>query len=77
MADSRIEPQAVVAAVEDYVTTELNDAARYENRQPLDESGVYSLHVLAARVYALGWDDAERAVVERERRRRNRDRDVG
>lgn len=56
-----IEPAAVVQAVDRYVRNELHDARHYDNRSPLDESGVYSLHLLAAEIYALAWDEATRA----------------
>jgi hypothetical protein len=65
---SRIEPPDVVQAVERYVDSELRDAAQYENSAPLDEDGVWSLHTLAAEVYALGYQDGERAESERSRR---------
>jgi hypothetical protein len=57
---------AVVEAVERYVYEELRDAVKYSNREPLDESGIWSLHALAARIYAKGWEDGERAT-ERKR----------
>lgn len=63
---SRIEPQAVVDLVEEYVRKELSDAEKYENRDLLDESGIYSLHSLAADAYAKGYEDATRAVERRE-----------
>lgn len=63
--EARISPAAVVQAVEDYVESELSDAARYDNREPLDESGIWSLHRLAAVIYAIGWADGERAAVTR------------
>ena len=56
-----IEPAAVVQAVDRYVRDELAQAKNYDNRSPLDESGVYSLHMLAAEVYAMAWDEATRA----------------
>lgn len=59
MPEPKIEPAAVITAVEDYVRRELDDAARYDNRTPLDETGIYDLHLLAARVYALGYSDGE------------------
>jgi hypothetical protein len=37
----------------------LADARNYENRSPLDDSGVWDLHRLAAQIYALGFDDGE------------------
>jgi hypothetical protein len=59
--NDHIEPLTVAEAVENYVESELHDEAKYENRKPLDESGVWSLHALAARIYAQGWADGRRA----------------
>jgi hypothetical protein len=56
-----VEPLTVAEVVENYVESELRDEAKYENRKPLDESGVWSLHALAARIYAQGWFDGRRA----------------
>ena len=54
-----VEPREVVAKVESYVHRELHDAQTYENREPLDESGIFSLHLMAADIYALGIRDGE------------------
>lgn len=72
----RIEPQQVIQNVEQYIESELDAAARYDNREPLDSSGAYSLHRLAAEIYAAGWADGERAEAERSREQRRRDRDA-
>ncbi|HET7690014.1 MAG TPA: hypothetical protein VFK41_06535 [Nocardioidaceae bacterium] len=72
----RIEPSSVVAAVESYVHSELTDAQQYSNRNPLDASGIWSLHALAAEIYALGWKDGEQATDEKARRERQRERDA-
>lgn len=69
----RIETPAVVGAVEMYVSDELRKATQYDNRTPLDESGIYSLHLLAAHVYAMGYDDGERAALLRADRERQRE----
>ncbi len=45
-------PQDIANAVEDYVRSELRDCARYSNRAPLDDSGVWSLRRLVERAYA-------------------------
>jgi hypothetical protein len=68
-----VEPVTVVEAVEDYVTSELRDQAKYENRHPLDESGIYSLHVLATGIYTQGWIDGCRAANARSHAQRMRD----
>ena len=54
-------PRAQVDEVEQYIDKELDDAARYDNREPLDESGIYSLHRLAERLYAAGFTDGATA----------------
>ena len=72
----RIEPAPVVQAVEEYVSQELHDAEAYSNRTPLDDSGVFALHALAAEVYAQGWRDGELAEAEKARRARQRERDA-
>jgi hypothetical protein len=71
-----VEPLTVAEAVENYVESELRDEAKYENRKPLDESGVWSLHALAARIYAQGWADGRRAADIHARGQRNRNREV-
>lgn len=78
MADQspRILPSSLVVAVDGYVERELRDAAQYDNRQPLDESGVWSLHTLAAKCYAAGWADGEAAEGERARAARLRQREA-
>jgi hypothetical protein len=67
-----IEPASVVALVETYVRQELANVARYENRQPLDESGIYSLHCLASEIYMAGIQDGEAAANARTSGRRER-----
>lgn len=69
------EPPKVAMEVEEYVRSELNDHERFSNREPLDDSGVYSLHILAARIYAMGQEDGERVAGERHRGERARERD--
>lgn len=72
MGEQPIETQDVAQRVEWYVDGELRDAEKYTNRTPLDDSGVYSLHRLAAEVYALGWREGFRAADEHARGRRQR-----
>ena len=74
---ARIEPQAVVQMVEDYVTSELASREKFDNRDPLDHSGVWSLHALAAAIYVKGYEDGEQAQAERDRGQRARDRQAG
>lgn len=68
---SRVVTQAVVQQVEEYIYSELSD----ENRTPLDESVIWSLHALAAGIYQLGFDDGERVESARARAQRLRERD--
>lgn len=63
--EPRILPAQLIQTVDEFAYCELADAAKYDNREPLDESGVHSLHRLAARIYAAGWDDGERAAASR------------
>ena len=55
--DRPVEPIDVAQAVERYVDAEHADALKYSNREVLDESGVYDLHSLAARIYQIGFND--------------------
>lgn len=73
MSESIIEPREVAEAVERYVVAELADARKYENRKPLDDSGVWSLHRLAAKVFALGFEAGEQVAEIRARGQRDRD----
>ena len=75
--EPNVVPVGVVRIVEQYVTSELDDAARYENREPLDESGVYSLHRLAAQIYAEGFIDGGAVESERARAAMYRKRQEG
>jgi hypothetical protein len=62
----RIVPVEVIESVDGYAHDELDDAQKYENSAPLDESGIYSLHILAARIYAMGFEAGERAASRRQ-----------
>lgn len=75
--ESNVEPYPVVQLVEQYVDDELQQARKYDNRTPLDESGVYSLHCLAAKIYSAGYMDGGNALAERARREKFRDRTDG
>ncbi len=75
MADRTPEPYPVAQMVEDYVRSELADAAQYSNRATLDESGIWSLHAVAARIYALGWRDGAHVGEEAARRAAERQAD--
>lgn len=68
-----IEPNDVVRLIEEYIDDERRAAEKSETRTPLDEEGIYRLHSVAARVYALGFYDGTCAANERHNRRRGRD----
>jgi len=57
--EARIETPEVVQLVDGYVRKALNDAQRYDNSEPLDDSGVWSLHQLASQIYMIGFRDGE------------------
>jgi hypothetical protein len=73
--EPRIEPPEVVQLVESYAEKELADARKYENSTPLDESGIWSLHRLAAAIYALGYEAGERTEAARNQGARYRHRE--
>lgn len=70
------EPQQVAQMVEDYVQTSLSNAKQFSNSTPLDESGVYSLHRLAAAIYAAGWRDGHLAGTDAQHRAARRAREA-
>ena len=70
-----IEPSEVVELVEAYIYKELSDGNKYENRMPLDESGCFGLHRLAADIYVAGYADGERAESRRRAAERVRERE--
>lgn len=76
MPDRPIEPMNIALMVDEYAATEHDAARRYENRELLDESGIYSLHELAARIYQHGFNDgrATEALRSQGSMRRERDR---
>lgn len=76
MADrNRIEPPEVVAEVEAFVSKTLHDAEAFDNSEPLDESNIWSLHAMAADIYAMGWKAGEAAAAEKAHRANRRERD--
>lgn len=77
MADSQPPaPLEVTVLVESFVSSEHHDAAKFDNRSLLDQSGVWNLHDLAARIYALGFKDGRTAESVRESGVRQRERDA-
>lgn len=65
MSDPRIIPQAVAQEVDLWIDKQIEDAINFVNSEPLDESGAWSLHALAARIYAAGFSDGERVTDQR------------
>jgi hypothetical protein len=61
MSDMNPVPSRVIELVNQYVHRERSDAERFTNREPFDNSGVWSLHELARSIYAAGWSDGYRA----------------
>jgi hypothetical protein len=70
------EPRRIAALVEDYVDRAHDHAAKYDNSTPLDESGVWSLHELAATIYEAGFADGAAVQGIREQGLRQRRRDA-
>jgi hypothetical protein len=75
-AEPIVEPREVANLIERYVSQALADARKYDNSQPLDDSGVFTLHRLGARIYALGFDAGEQVANVRESGMRQRQRDA-
>jgi hypothetical protein len=71
-----IEPKAIAELVETYVSDEYADARKFDNRALLDESGVWTLHQLAAEIYALGFRDGAFTEETCERGKRQRKADA-
>lgn len=71
---SRIVSPAVVNAVERYIDEELDAVAKFDNRELLDDSGAWNLHVLAATIYAIGFENGEAVAMEKDRCSRRRER---
>lgn len=69
-------PEQVVQAIEGYIRKELADAKQYENRVPLDESGIWTLHRLAASIYAKGFHHGCCVEAERQRNAARREADA-
>ncbi|WP_052956748.1 hypothetical protein [Mycolicibacter heraklionensis] len=76
MSENRIVTPQVAELVDRYAERELDDARKFDNSTPLDESGIYSLHMLAARIYAYGFSDGERVAMTRHQGERQRARNA-
>lgn len=64
------EPSEVAQEVDQYLYGEFSDAEKYSNRDLLDESGIWSLHRLAARIYAMGFREGHGVGSENDRKAR-------
>jgi hypothetical protein len=64
------EPQPVAQEVDHYLYGEFSDAEKHSNRDLLDESGIWSLHRLAAHIYAMGFRDGHMVGGDNERKAR-------
>lgn len=61
--------------IDRFIDDEFRVAAKYSNREVLDESGAYALHGAAAGVYARGYQDGRLAERQRANGERQRERD--
>ncbi len=77
MAEARILPAQQVTEVEMYADEQVARAAKYDNVELLDKDSVFDLHRLAARIYAAGFEDGERAERVRNSGARRREQDRG
>jgi hypothetical protein len=76
VSEPKFIPEQIAREIESFVECEFADAARYDNREVLDESGVYRVRRLVAAAFAAGFDAGERSeqiryegVMRRERER--------
>lgn len=78
MADAHIETPEVAQAVEEFISSEHREAAKFDNKAVLDESGEWDLHRLAARIYEIGYRDGRFASeqIEQARRMRRKEADT-
>lgn len=69
---------ATIQAVDDFVDKCLKDAAKFTNIDLLDDSQVYELHDMVARIFAWGFDEGFRAASQQQHgeHRRRRDREA-
>ena len=70
---ARILPTQQIEEVDRVIDGLIRDAARYDNTELLDESQCWTLHQLAAQLYAAGFEDGQRAEAARGRGQKARD----
>ncbi len=75
MTDDRVLPLHLADLIEGFVESEHRNAERYDNKQVLDEGGVYSLYRLAATVYAAGFNDGNALALRQQSSARMRERE--
>lgn len=75
-AQSHIEPVAIAQMVDAFITTQIEEAHRYDNREVLDESGAYGLHALAASIYGKGFEEGAAAQYWKDNAQRRRAQDA-
>ena len=71
-----VEPKAVADLVEAFINDEHEDARKYSNRTLLDSLSAWTLHQLAADIYAAGFEEGLRTAEAREQGRRQREFDA-
>ena len=71
-----VEPKAIAELVETFINDEHEDARKYSNRTLLDSSSAWTLHQLAADIYAAGFEEGMRTSEARERGARERQFDA-
>lgn len=69
-------PRDLIEDVDRWVVKRLSDAAKYDNTEPLDENGVFTLHRLAASIYASAYAEGVAHEAARQWNRRSRERDA-
>lgn len=69
---STVEPKAIADLIESFINDEHEDARKYSNRTLLDSSSAWTLHQLAADIYAAGFEEGLRTSEVRERGARER-----
>ena len=67
-----VEPKAIADLVESFINDEHEDARKYSNRTLLDSSSAWTLHQLAADIYAAGFEEGVRTEEAREQGTRRR-----
>lgn len=76
MSDILVEPFEVARLVDQYADDQHLAASKYTNSEPLDESGIYTLHNVAARIYALGFKEGQQVQNWRDSAERSRKQDA-